>query len=95
MNHIYFNTKSTLIQNSFYSFIFSIRRKRKKYASKCTGDMATTTSAKDYTVPAFHNRGFLFLLFVLAAKLPKASTSTEQGLELLVKLRQQEKRCEE
>lgn len=57
--------------------------------------MATTTSAKVYnTIPAFHNRGFLLLLFMHAAKRPRASTSTEQGLELLVRLWQWENRCE-
>lgn len=38
--------------------------------------------------------GFFLLLFILAAKLTKAYTSTKQGLELLVKLRQQENRYE-
>lgn len=41
-----------------------------------------------------HNRGFLLLLFMLAAKLPRASTNTEQGLELLVKSRQWGNRCD-
>lgn len=57
--------------------------------------MATTVSAKVYNaIPAFHNRGFLLLLFMLAAKLPGASTSTELGLEWLIKLRQWKNRCE-
>lgn len=57
--------------------------------------MASTISAKVYyTIPALHNRGFLLFPFALAEKLLKASTSIEQGLELLLKLRQQENRCE-